>query len=189
MNVNFNLDSFPNCYNTTTALISPKRNILVEGTVVAAIDQTIYIHAHLKQIIKFFSAELKTTDQIYNNNYIGKKLQLTIGQSVDYEGAPIVTVNKVERKKIRQEMWSLVTERKFVNGTILNLVNGGMSVGIGGIVCFLPNNQIGRSFNKEELIGSHKTFFVLKVNEAKRNIILSRTIAIQKWTKYVDKRY
>ena len=90
------------------------------------------------------------------------------------------------------KIWKLIenayTKRYLVKGRILNIVKGGFSVGLSGIVAFLPNSHLvkGKSPTHKHwvertkpFIGSILAFKILKMNPARRNIILSRTLAVK----------
>ena len=74
-------------------------------------------------------------------------------------------------------------------GLILNEVKGGYSVGIGGLVAFLPKSQMAIASSmplKETNLNRLKTFDILSFNKKKKNIVVSRLKMIQqnkKWKK------
>jgi ribosomal protein S1 len=78
---------------------------------------------------------------------------------------------------------------QFIMGRILNTVKGGLSVGIGGFVAFLPNSQLLKGHSPsyahwlariQPFIGCILTFKLLKVtNKTKKNVVLSRKAALK----------
>jgi ribosomal protein S1 len=98
-----------------------------------------------------------------------------------------------------QTIWKTIKKnKKHVNGIVLNHVEGGFSVGLGGIVAFLPKDQVppikykkkNKRTDKNSFIGSLKTFYVLNISasKSKRNIILSRTEAIKTMIRSTKRR-
>jgi ribosomal protein S1 len=80
---------------------------------------------------------------------------------------------------LTNELWNyLVTNKSYINGVILNTIKGGYSVGIAGIVAFLPLNQYLPVNNSYGFIGKRKTFSVLNINTEKQNVVLSRKKAL-----------
>jgi small subunit ribosomal protein S1 len=90
-----------------------------------------------------------------------------------------------------ETIWKLIenayNKDQLVKGRILNVVKGGFSVGISGIVAFLPNSHLvkGKSPTHKHwiertkpFIGSIIAFKVLNMNPERRNIIVSRTLVI-----------
>lgn len=94
---------------------------------------------------------------------------------------------QLEAKKRNNLIWKELNYRyktgQFVEGRILNAIKGGYSVGIGGIIAFLPQSHTLKTRSTNSLIGILKTFSLLKVDSIAQNIIVSRKRAIQLWAK------
>lgn len=76
----------------------------------------------------------------------------------------------------------IFNNKDLLNGLILNEVKGGYSVGIGGVVAFLPKSQISIPSSvsfKEAALNRLKTFSVLSLDEKNKNIVVSRLKTIQ----------
>ena len=126
-----------------------------------------------------------------NNYNIGNINQGYITQLESNQGDFILDVfqlNNVDPEIIWKLIENAYTKRYLVKGRILNIVKGGFSVGLSGIVAFLPNSHLvkGKSPTHKHwvertkpFIGSILAFKILKMNPARRNIILSRTLAVK----------
>ena len=128
-----------------------------------------------------------------NNYNIGSKSQGYITQLESNQGDFILDVfqlNKIDPDII----WKLIEDEYkknlLVKGRILNVVKGGFSVGLSGIVDFLPNSHLvkGKSPTHKHwlertkpFIGSILDFRVLKMNPLRRNIIVSHTLTGKKY--------
>jgi small subunit ribosomal protein S1 len=128
-----------------------------------------------------------------NNYNIGSKSQGYITQLESNQGDFILDVfqlNKIDPDII----WKLIEDEYkknlLVKGRILNVVKGGFSVGLSGIVAFLPNSHLvkGKSPTHKHwlertkpFIGSILDFRVLKMNPLRRNIIVSHTLTGKKY--------
>jgi len=80
-----------------------------------------------------------------------------------------------------KEILKIIEKNKsFTNGLILNEVKGGYSVGIGGIVAFLPKSQIlFPAFSSTSMLCGLKTLHILSIDEKNQNMVVSRLKANQ----------
>ncbi|MCJ7546032.1 MAG: 30S ribosomal protein S1 [Deltaproteobacteria bacterium] len=94
----------------------------------------------------------------------------------DQEGAIILSKNKADKMKIWDEIArACEQEDSMIEGTVVSLVRGGLTVDI-GIPAFLPGSQIDLHpvHDLDQFIGQRLTFKVLKFNRKRGNIVLSR---------------
>ena len=94
----------------------------------------------------------------------------------DQEGAIILSKNKADKMKVWDEIArACEQEDSTIEGTVVSLVRGGLTVDI-GIPAFLPGSQIDLHPVQDlnQFIGQRLTFKVLKFNRKRGNIVLSR---------------
>ena len=116
----------------------------------------------------------------------GGKLEVKRGDEVDVflerrededqEGAVILSKNKADKMKVWDEIaQACEQEDSTIEGTVVSLVRGGLTVDI-GIPAFLPGSQIDLHPVQDlnQFIGQRLTFKVLKFNRKRGNIVLSR---------------
>lgn len=153
---------------------------LINGIIVNTSKDIIFVDIGLKKNVKFKKSEIYST--FLNSGYsfeIGQIIPLYLENYDYYEGNLILSYEKGQKLLKEKFIWDSLEEKKYVNGRILNYVNGGYSVGIGGLVAFLPKNHLGDL--KEKLMGQLKTFSILKMNKANNNVIVSRLSALEAW--------
>ncbi len=94
----------------------------------------------------------------------------------------MITLSKRKAKKIREweKVMSTVNEDDIVTGTVTRKIKGGMLVDI-GVNVFLPASQVDirRPSDIGEYIGRTIQCKVLKIDEARRNIVVSRRSLIE----------
>jgi ribosomal protein S1 len=81
------------------------------------------------------------------------------------------------------ELEYLKKKNQSLKGYILNSVNGGFSVGIGGIVGFIPNNEITTNKNTQYqsnrlntiILDSCFDFKILNINFSRKNVVLTKS--------------
>ena len=93
-----------------------------------------------------------------NNYNIGNINQGHITQLESNQGDFILDVfqlNNVDPEIIWKLIENAYTKRYLVKGRILNIVKGGFSVGLSGIVAFLPNSHLVKDINSNDSIYLH----------------------------------
>ena len=94
----------------------------------------------------------------------------------DDEGMVMLSKGKAEQ----QERWNKVLETykegSIVNGEIRSRVKGGFIVDVGGVESFLPGSQVDVTpvHDPDGLVGKTVEFKIIKINDDRRNIVLSR---------------
>ena len=94
----------------------------------------------------------------------------------DDEGMVILSKSRAEQ----QERWNQVLEThkegSIVNGDVRSRVKGGFIVDVGGVESFLPGSQVDVSpvHDPDALVGKTLEFKIIKINDDRRNIVLSR---------------
>ncbi len=94
----------------------------------------------------------------------------------DDEGLVMLSKSRAEQ----QERWNVVLETykegSIVNGNVHSRVKGGFIVDVGGIESFLPGSQVDVSpvHDPDALVGKVLEFKIIKINDDRRNIVLSR---------------
>jgi len=85
--------------------------------------------------------------------------------------------------KLFYELDFLKKSKTIVKGYILNAVNGGFSVSLGGLVAFVPNNEflLDQFTNANELLKINRTFInssmyfrIININYNRKNVVLTR---------------
>ncbi|GAB4130638.1 MAG: 30S ribosomal protein S1 [Thermogutta sp.] len=108
-------------------------------------------------------------------------LEDQFGLGDDYRG--MITLSKRKAEKIRAWMrvMETVKEGDVVKGTVTRKIKGGLLVDI-GVNVFLPASQVDirRPSDIGEYIGQTIECLVLKIDEARRNIVVSRRALIER---------
>lgn len=181
--------SFSKLYKNSSSSFKIRPGLLLEGSIIETKKNIVSIDVGLKSPVLFLSEELRRyTDFLKvgegsSKFKKGERFVFYLDSMNGYDGDIVLNNLKALKALKNKSIWDSIAGRKFVNGRVLNHINGGFSVGIGGLVTFLPQNQTFRAKNPEIYIKSLKTFYILKVNSSKRNIVVSRKIAVNQWNK------
>merc|ERR1711907_569480 len=93
------------------------------------------------------------------------------------------TLEYMNVNKLFYELFFLKKNKLKVKGYILNVVNGGFSVSINGLITFMPNNEflLDQFPTSAELlkvsksyINSKMLFKVININYNRKNVVLTR---------------
>ncbi len=112
---------------------------------------------------------------------VGDELDVLLDQMEDECGMVILSKEKAEQQIQWEHVIKSCEEGSTVMGVIKARVKGGMVVDVNGVDAFLPGSQVDVSpvHNVDALIDNEFEFKVIKINEDRRNIILSRRDLIE----------
>ena len=158
---------------------SVSEGALLAGKVVAIKQNVIIVDIGYKsegyiRIDEFTEEELKTLKP-------GTALEVYVENMRDSEG--VIKLSKERASKIKT--WDILEksleEGSEVIGKIIEKTKGGLNVDIGGVKAFLPGSQIDTKIVKDpdSLIGQKLSFRILKINNKRSNVIVSRRAIIE----------
>jgi small subunit ribosomal protein S1 len=111
---------------------------------------------------------------------IGDEVDVLIEKLEDKEGMVILSKEKAEFKKNWDKILTICNEGGTIIGKVKAAVKGGLLVNI-GVEAFLPASQIDiiPPKNLAQFIGNTYDFKVVKINQERQNIVLSRRELIE----------
>src|SRR5881296_805161 len=111
---------------------------------------------------------------------IGDEIDVLIEKLEDKDGMVVLSKEKAEFKKNWDKILSICNEGGTIAGKVKAVVKGGLIVNI-GVEAFLPASQIDIIPPKNLLgfVGNNYDFKVVKINQERQNIVLSRRELIE----------
>src|SRR6187397_2289099 len=111
---------------------------------------------------------------------VGDEVDVLIEKLEDKEGMVVLSKEKAEFKKNWERILSICNEGGIVAGKVKAVVKGGLIVNI-GVEAFLPASQIDivPPKNLNQFVGNTYDFKVVKINQERQNIVLSRRELIE----------
>ena len=111
---------------------------------------------------------------------IGDKVEVMIVRREVKDGLLALSKQRVDSVKIWQNIDKALEDGSPVEGSIINEVKGGFMVDI-GVSAFLPISQVDVKpvKNPASFIGRHLKYKVIKVNQKKANVIVSRRMLME----------
>ncbi len=160
-------------------------NRIVAGKVVRIADDNVVIDVGFKSegIIPLSEWEEGEDPPQLNDTIQVLVEDLEDGTGITHDPFGMIVLSKRKAEKIIawQEMMKTVEEGQVVTGTVMRKIKGGLLVDI-GVNVFLPASQVDirRPADIGDYIGRTVQCEVLKIDEARRNIVVSRRSLIEK---------
>ncbi len=157
----------------------PERDKIIEGTVVRVDVDTVLVDIGLKSeghvpLAEFTNADGEVTVQV------GDKIRVLMTRQDGKKGY-VLSKKKADYLSAWDKIGDACQEGGIVEGTITGKVNGGFTVDMSGIQAFLPSSQVDirPSSDSDSYIGLKASFKVIKVNQRRDNIVLSRRSVLE----------
>jgi len=111
---------------------------------------------------------------------VGDEIDVLIEKLEDKDGMVVLSHEKAEFKKNWERILTICNEGGRINGKVKDVVKGGLVVNI-GVEAFLPASQIDviTPKNLQQFLGNTYEFKVVKINQERQNIVLSRRELIE----------
>ena len=171
-------ESFEQLFEQSLNLV--KEGEVVIGTVLRADPDTVLID------IGYKSEGLIPTYEFANAQGIadiepGQQVEVMVEQAENEEGMVMLSKEKADRVRVWERLSEAHDQGAVVEGVITGRVKGGLAVNLNGVKAFLPGSQVDlrpvRSL--ERMIGENHKFKIIKFNQRRGNIVLSRRALLE----------
>ena len=111
----------------------------------------------------------------------GDEIDVFLEQVEDSEGQIILSKSRADFLKVWDRIFLVFEKQETIEGRVLRRIKGGVVVDLFGIDAFLPGSQIDlrQIPDMDAIIGQTYKFRVIKVNKARRNIVVSRRVILE----------
>ena len=111
---------------------------------------------------------------------VGQEIDVLIEKLENKEGTVVLSHEKAEFKKNWERILTICNEGGRVMGKVKSVVKGGLVVNV-GVEAFLPASQLDviTPKNLQSFVGNSYEFKVVKINQDRQNIVLSRRELIE----------
>jgi len=112
---------------------------------------------------------------------VGDEIEVFVDILEDEFGQMILSKKKADFMRVWERIKDVYTNNETLEGTIKSRIKGGMVVDVMGIDAFLPGSQIDiRPVNDfDSYVGETYEFRIVKLNELRKNIVLSRKALLE----------
>jgi small subunit ribosomal protein S1 len=154
-----------------------EENSIAEGKVVNINDREVAIDIGFKSE---GWVSLEEFDDPTNIN-IGDLVDVFIEKFEGPSGALMLSKKRADTERTWMSLKKLETDASVIEGKVVRRIKGGLVVDLMGIDSFLPGSQIDihpvRDF--DGLIGKKMDFRIVKINDSRKNIVVSRKVLIE----------
>jgi len=148
---------------------------VVNGTIIAIKPQVVLVDIGYKSEGAIPAAEFED-DEIEE----GDEVEVLLMKLENDEGMVVLSKEKAAHRKNWEKIVAVYNEGGLVKGKVKSAVKGGLMVNV-GVEAFLPGSQVDIIPPKDlnEYIGEVYEFKIVKVNDDRKNIVLSRREVIE----------
>ncbi|HEY3294378.1 MAG TPA: 30S ribosomal protein S1 [bacterium] len=155
-----------------------KEGEIVKGKIIAIGDKDISVD------IGFKSEGTVAIDEFNPGETfkIGDDIEVFLDRVEDAEGQLLLSKKKADFLKIWERIGAIYRDEEITKGRIVRRIKGGFVVDLMTVDAFLPGSQIDvhpvRDF--DALVGQEMDFRIVKLNDARKNIVVSHKIIVEK---------
>jgi small subunit ribosomal protein S1 len=170
------MDFLTQMYDKTLRKI--KQGDIVKGKILDVTDNDVLVD------IGFKSEGIIPGDEFDNLSdvKVGEEIEVFLENVEDPNGQLILSVRRADFIRVWENVVEKFEKNETIKGMIVRRIKGGMVVTLDGVDAFLPGSQIDvkpiRDF--DSFLGKELEFKIVKVNHARRNIVVSSRILIEK---------
>jgi small subunit ribosomal protein S1 len=169
--------------DTSVATIDLNENSIVQGRIIRVDDEFVLVDVGYKSEGQIPRHEWDETE---DPPEIGQEIKVLIeevDESTDIEARGLIALSKRKARKIEEwnKVMDSVKEGDVVTGVVTRKIKGGLLVDISGVNVFLPASQVDirRPADIGDYLGRTIQCLVLKIDETRRNIVVSRRALIE----------
>ncbi len=150
---------------------------VVKGRILKITDKEVFVDVNFKSEGIIPLQEFKDV-AAYK---IGDEIEVFLEQVEDSEGQLILSKSRADFLRVWDRIYLAYENQETVEGKILRRIKGGVVVDLFGVDAFLPGSQIDlrQIPDMDSLLGKSYKFRVIKVNKARRNIVVSRRVILE----------
>ena len=150
---------------------------VVKGKILKIVDKDVFVDVNFKSEGVISVNEFKNIDE----HKVGDEIEVFIEQIEDSEGNLVLSKSRADFLRVWDRIHNAHEEQEVVEGKLLRRIKGGVVVDLYGVDAFLPGSQIDlrQIPDMDAIIGNTYEFRVIKVNKARRNIVVSRRVILE----------
>ncbi|QDU80357.1 30S ribosomal protein S1 [Polystyrenella longa] len=152
-------------------------NQIIEGTIIRVDGEEVLVDIGYKSEGVVFRDEWNEDEDAPEP---GQKVQVLLDEIEDHLGFILLSKRKADRIREWEKIIATHAEGDIVRGTVVRKIKGGLLINI-GVNVFLPASQVDirRPSDIADFIGEEIECVILKIDENRRNIVVSRRKLIE----------
>jgi len=152
-----------------------KEGTIVKGTIIEIRPQVVLVDIGYKSEGTIASSEFEDEEI-----EVGDEVEVLLEKLENDEGMVVLSKEKAAHKQNWEKIVKVFEDGGLVRGKVKSVVKGGLTVNV-GVEAFLPGSQVDIIPPKDlnEYLGNIYEFKIVKVNDERKNIVLSRREVIE----------
>ena len=152
-------------------------NEIVQGTIIRVDDDEVLVDVGFKSEGLVLREEWESEDPVPE---VGQTIEVMLEDIEDVHGVILLSKRKADRIREWERVIEICHEGDIIKGTVVRKIKGGLLVNI-GVNVFLPASQVDirRPNDIADFIGQEIECIILKIDEVRRNIVVSRRKLIE----------
>ena len=163
---------------------SIKTGQLIKGVVTTVYAEGLFVHLGGKSdgFISHNEVLLPEGKSLEEAFPVGSEVEALVLQTQNSEGHPVLSQSRALREAFWQEMPEKVERGETVQGTVKEVVKGGVTVSVQGIRAFVPASQmeLTRVEDFGPYVGQTLEFLPIECEPERQRLVLSRRALLQK---------
>lgn len=150
---------------------------VVSGKILRITDKEVIVDVNFKSEGIIPISEFKNVSEFKP----GDQIDVFLEQVEDSEGQIILSKSRADFLRVWDRIYKSFENQETVEGRLIRRIKGGVVVDLFGVDAFLPGSQIDlrQIPDMDAIIGKSFKFRVIKVNKARRNIVVSRRVILE----------
>ena len=181
-------ESFSTLYEESLKKSDFKVGDVVKGQIISIEDDYVLVDINYKSEGVIPKSEFRMVAG-QDDIQVGQELDVYIDRIENENGMMVLSKDRADIIRIWKDISKVVENEEVIEGTVITKVKGGLSVDI-GVKAFLPGSQIElrpvRDLNS--YVGRKFQFKVIKFNQKRGNIVLSRRVLLSQERKNLRSR-
>lgn len=151
-----------------------KKGVLMSALVSKIDDHYVFVDVGLKSVGRIPKEEFNISGEGASLPEVGDSITVLLEALEDKNGDVSLSYTKALREAGWGQLEEVFHKRNTVMGTVIRKVQGGCIVNISGVSAFLPKSHLPAGIKDiKELIGKQFACFIIKMDRAKSNIVVS----------------
>jgi len=150
---------------------------VVVGTIRQVTDAEVLVDVNFKAEGSIPRSEFKAGEVLE----VGAEVEVYLEAQENEDGRPVLSKQRADFVRVWEKIHEAHENDEIVRGKLVRRIKGGVVVDLFGIDAFLPGSQIDLRQIPDigALIGQDFDLKVIKVNKARRNIVVSRRVVLE----------
>ena len=171
---------FTQFYNKNIAHQNFEVGAIVKGKIVDVDNDYVVVDVNYKSEGLIPKSEFQGAEGFVGID-VGSEVEVYIDSIENDNGMMGLSKDRADIIRVWEDISKVAKNQEIIEGTVIAKIKGGLQVDIGGVKAFLPGSQLELRpvRNLNQYIGKKYSFKIIKFNQKRGNIVLSRRVILE----------